>query len=58
VAPYQIVGGVPARPIRQRFPDAVADKLLAIAWWHWDREALESRFEDFLDMDCFLEKYG
>lgn len=58
VAPYQIVGGVPARPIRMRFAEAVAGKLLRIAWWDWDRSTLEARFGDFMDLDAFLEKYA
>ena len=33
VAPYMIVGGVPARPIKPRFDDGVAQALLASAWW-------------------------
>ena len=33
VAPYTIVAGVPARPIRKRFAEAVIDKLLATRWW-------------------------
>jgi len=58
VAPYQIVGGVPARPIRMRFPDAVIDKLLSTAWWDWDRATLEARFGDLMEIDAFLEKYA
>ncbi|MBN1312769.1 MAG: acetyltransferase [Anaerolineae bacterium] len=58
VAPYRVVVGVPARPIRQRFSDDVIEKLLGIAWWNWDRTMLEARFHDFLDLDTFLEKYG
>ncbi|WP_377292220.1 CatB-related O-acetyltransferase [Rhizobium sp. SG2393] len=42
VAPYTIVGGNPARPIRQRFaPDMVA-RLLAVAWWDWPLERIEA----------------
>ncbi|MGH1565472.1 CatB-related O-acetyltransferase [Mumia sp. DW29H23] len=33
VAPYTIVGGVPARPIRRRFDDETVDRLLASRWW-------------------------
>lgn len=33
VAPYTIVGGVPAKPIRKRFSQAVIDRLLARPWW-------------------------
>jgi hypothetical protein len=58
VPPYTIVAGVPARPIRKRFPDDVAAKLLKIAWWDWDRATLEARFPDLLDMETFLKKYG
>lgn len=58
VGPYEVVGGVPAHIIRKRFPDAVIEKLLAIAWWDWDRATLEARFDDLLDLNQFLEKYG
>jgi phosphonate metabolism protein (transferase hexapeptide repeat family) len=58
VAPYTIVGGVPAKPIRERFPRDVVEKLEAIAWWDWPRELLEERFADLNDLDAFLEKYG
>jgi phosphonate metabolism protein (transferase hexapeptide repeat family) len=57
VAPYEIVGGVPARVIRKRFPDAVIEKLLRVAWWNWDRETLQERFDDLLDVNQFLDKY-
>lgn len=40
VPPYTIVGGNPARPIRQRFaPDTVA-LLNTLAWWDWPIEAI------------------
>ena len=54
VAPYEIVVGVPARPIRKRFSDDVIERLLASAWWEWDRATLEARFEDLLDVNQFL----
>ncbi|OUC11741.1 MAG: chloramphenicol acetyltransferase [Alkalinema sp. CACIAM 70d] len=40
VPPYTIVGGNPARPIRQRFSDAEVAKLLEIRWWDWDIETI------------------
>jgi phosphonate metabolism protein (transferase hexapeptide repeat family) len=58
VAPYEVVVGVPAKPIRKRFTPDVIEKLLAIAWWDWDRQTLEERFKDFLDLPTFLEKYA
>ena len=58
VPPYTIVGGVPAKVIRERFPRKVASQLQAIAWWDWPREVLEDRFADLNDLDRFLERYG
>jgi phosphonate metabolism protein (transferase hexapeptide repeat family) len=58
VPPYTIVVGVAAHPVRQRFPDNVIEKLLAIAWWDWDHETIKARFDDLLDMDQFIGKYG
>jgi hypothetical protein len=58
VAPYAIVVGVPAKPLRLRFPEDVIEKLQSIAWWDWTREELEERFADFNDMDTFLAKYA
>lgn len=57
VLPYQIVAGVPARPIRMRFDAATVERLLAIAWWDWDRPTLESRFDELLDLDLMLDRH-
>jgi acetyltransferase-like isoleucine patch superfamily enzyme len=35
VAPYTIVGGVPARPIRRRFDDDAIAELLELRWWRF-----------------------
>ncbi|MFJ3091035.1 CatB-related O-acetyltransferase [Streptomyces sp. NPDC086838] len=35
VPPYTIVGGNPARPIRQRFDDVDIERLQRAAWWDW-----------------------
>lgn len=40
VPPYTIVGGVPARPIRKRFPDHVISRLLELSWWNWPEERI------------------
>lgn len=40
VPPYAIVGGVPARMIRKRFPDETISELLEIKWWDWPRERI------------------
>lgn len=59
VDPYMIVAGVPAKPIRRRQPVAIADRLIALAWWDWDHDRLRSALEDFraLPVHAFLEKY-
>jgi len=57
VAPYAIVGGVPARLIRFRFPEAIVADLLSIAWWTWPDKLIRERAEDFADVEQFIEKY-
>lgn len=58
VGPYTIVVGAPAKPIRQRFTDAVIAQLQAIAWWDWDRETLAARFDHLLNIEEFIDRYG
>ena len=58
VEPYMIVGGVPAKPIKRRFPLEIANKLEEIAWWNWTRKELEERFHEFNHLEAFIEKYG
>jgi phosphonate metabolism protein (transferase hexapeptide repeat family) len=60
VAPYMIVAGNPARPIRPRFPAAIADRLMALGWWDWEHARLREALEDFrgLSVGDFLEKHG
>lgn len=40
VAPYAIVAGNPARPIRQRFDAATVARLQKLAWWDWPAERI------------------
>ena len=60
VAPYTIVGGVPARPIRRRFTEAQARALERIAWWDWPRDRLAAALPDIraLDVDAFIAAHG
>lgn len=60
VAPYRIVGGVPARIIRKRFDDAIVDRLLALCWWDWPVEKLYEAIPDIqtFEIEAFLEKWG
>lgn len=59
VAPYTIVGGVPARPLRARFANDVAEALLALAWWHWPHAKLKVALDDFrtLAVTDFIAKH-
>jgi hypothetical protein len=59
VAPYTIVGGNPARPIKRRFPEAIEERLVRLAWWDWDHESLRLALPDFrtLAIEDFLDKY-
>lgn len=59
VAPYTVVGGVPARFIKRRFSEAQAEALQEIAVWDWDRERYKAALPDIraLDIDAFIEKY-
>lgn len=36
VPPFAVVVGTPAKVIRQRFPDALIEKILASQWWDYD----------------------
>ena len=36
VPPFAVMGGVPARKIRDRFPDATSQMILDLAWWRFD----------------------
>jgi phosphonate metabolism protein (transferase hexapeptide repeat family) len=60
VAPYSIVAGVPGRPVRERFPAAIAKRLVALAWWDWDHARLRAALDDFrkLSIETFLDKHG
>ncbi len=51
VSPYTIVGGNPAKHIRQRFEDDVIHALLEVAWWHWDIEKITRNLEKIVAAD-------
>lgn len=59
VAPYMIVAGVPAVPMRARLATDIADRMMALAWWDWSHDRLRTALEDFrsLSAAAFLERY-
>jgi acetyltransferase-like isoleucine patch superfamily enzyme len=42
VAPYELVGGNPAKHIRFRFPKEIRDLLLRLQWWDLELDAIRS----------------
>jgi len=60
VPDYTIVVGVPARPVRERFPPKVQEGLKRLAWWDWPHDRLAQSLEDFRRLDAteFVERYG
>ncbi|WP_106745249.1 chloramphenicol acetyltransferase [Yoonia maritima] len=60
VPPYMIVAGIPAVPLRARFTDDVAERMMALAWWDWPHDNLRAALYDFREMtaEAFLERYA
>jgi hypothetical protein len=58
VPPYMIVVGVPARILRPRFPEKIADQLQHIAWWDWPHETIAERIDELNDVTTFIARYG
>ncbi|MFD1199480.1 DapH/DapD/GlmU-related protein [Brucella gallinifaecis] len=60
VAPYHVVGGVPAHIIRKRFDDEIIKRLLALCWWDWPVEKLYEAVPDIqtLEIEVFLKKWA
>jgi acetyltransferase-like isoleucine patch superfamily enzyme len=46
VPPYTIVGGVPARKIKSRFPEALIKRLLKFGWWQYNLTGQALPWED------------
>jgi phosphonate metabolism protein (transferase hexapeptide repeat family) len=59
VAAYAIVAGVPARPLRQRFPPEIAERIARLAWWDWPHDRLADAVDDMaaLSPEAFVAKY-
>lgn len=55
VAPYSIVGGVPAKEIKKRFDDEKIETLLSLKWWDKDGNWLKENGSRFMDVDLFFK---
>jgi virginiamycin A acetyltransferase len=51
---YAIVGGVPAKLIRNRFDEETIEKMKNINWWDFDFENLQDVEKYFFDIDEFI----
>jgi virginiamycin A acetyltransferase len=62
VPPYAIVGGVPAKVIKQRFPESVIESLLYSKWWEVPhtilREMSTNNIFQFIDEVEHVNKVG
>lgn len=59
VGAYEIVAGVPAKPLRRRFAQPIAERLERMAWWDWPAERLFEAIPDMqnLAIEDFLEQW-
>ena len=51
LAPYEVVGGNPAKPIKKRFSEEQIQQLLAIQWWDWPDSRINQEMQ-FLNSDA------
>lgn len=54
VAPYTIVGGVPAKEIKKRFAEEQIDFLLNFKWWNHSIDWIKDHSEQFDNINKFI----
>jgi acetyltransferase-like isoleucine patch superfamily enzyme len=57
VAPYTIVGGVPAKYIKNRFTDEQIEFLSSFKWWDKPEKWITENASDFTDINEFYKKF-
>ena len=59
VAPYEIVGGIPAERLRWRFKKSTREGLMKLNWWDWPHDKLSQAVEDMREMtpEAFIAKW-
>jgi acetyltransferase-like isoleucine patch superfamily enzyme len=57
VDPYTIVGGVPAKKIRDRFDGDTIDFLLRFKWWDKDEQWLKANYKHFHNVQQFVAAF-
>lgn len=58
VAPYEIVGGIPAKHIRYRFTEQQIETLDKIQWWNRNPGWLREHYNDFENIDTFITRHA
>ena len=60
VEPYSIVGGVPAKHIKYRFPKAMREAFLRIKWWDWPVEKIKENIRNDTEISppCQWDSYA
>lgn len=56
VAPYSIVGGIPAKHIKYRFEENEIEALLNSEWWNFPEDWLQANYQAFGKISDFLVK--
>ena len=51
VEPYTIVGGNPAKVIKERFSKEIIERLLKLKWWDWDIEKITKNIQYLSDIN-------
>lgn len=51
VAPYSIVGGIPAKAIRKRFTEEEIFFLLQLKWWDWEETQIRENLDAIMNGD-------
>jgi lipopolysaccharide transport system ATP-binding protein len=59
VSDYEVVGGNPARHIRNRFTDQQISELKSIKWWDWPLDKIKANYQllQSPNIDEFIEKF-
>lgn len=59
VVPYTVVGGAPARRLRDRFSGKIAERIQRLAWWDWPLERLVEAIPDMqaMEIETFLDRW-
>lgn len=55
IPPYNIVGGVPARKIKERFSKTQIEKLCEFEWWNKSENWLINNAASFNNIDLFID---